>query len=136
MILQRDRLTLPVVEIAKHSHDSGPSQQPGSFTLGARHVRQGRAVSRICRKLAQPGLGHHPQEGFRTLAVHTVSVLQLSTRRTGAPVSAWVSRKAGSGGTTPHGGWLTGGPQARPCVAVHPRRVAQVRRPGETLVSV
>ena len=97
MILQRDRLALPVIESAKHRHDSGPSQQPGSVTLGARHVWQGRAVSRICRELAQLRLGHQPQEGFRALAVHTVSVLQLSTRRTGAPVSAWVSRKSGLG---------------------------------------
>ena len=52
VILQRDRLSLPVVESAEHSHDSRPSQQPGLFMPGTRTFRQGRALSLFCRELA------------------------------------------------------------------------------------
>jgi hypothetical protein len=89
VILQRDRLTRPVGQIAKHSRRGGPSQQRGSFTLAVRDIRRRRALSPICRDAAQLLLGQQPQKGLRALAIHTLSVLQLSRRRTGVPVSAW-----------------------------------------------
>lgn len=94
VILQRDRLALPVVENAKHSRDSRSSKQPGSFTLGTQRVRRGRAVSRIYRELSQLRLGHQAHEGFRALAVHTASVLRLNPQRTGAPMNAWYPGRA------------------------------------------
>jgi len=46
--------------------------------LGDPHVRRWSAFSRMRRDAAQLHLGQQPQEGFRALAVHTITVLQLS----------------------------------------------------------